>query len=247
MFRALIEQGNALAENPMTNVAKFPMWVNKNKQGEFLKWEMTALLLLQETYKGHSMVDDFKKAVDEDKKQCFIATLITQVGILEAFEKIQTKAININYDTVVCGILDRFNACAQQLKRRHEGRETIVITDEYDVQDLLHALLRLHFSDVRPEEWIPSYAGNSNRMDFLLKEAKVAIEVKMTRKGLSDKEIGNQLLIDIAKYKEHPDVKTLYCFIYDPGGFVRNPVGLENDLNKQSTDAFTVKVLVRPS
>jgi hypothetical protein len=36
-----------------------------------------------------------------------------------------------------------------------------VLKDEYDVQDLLYALLRIFFDDVRPEEWTPSFAGKS--------------------------------------------------------------------------------------
>lgn len=37
----------------------------------------------------------------------------------------------------------------------------------------------------------PSYAGGSKRMDFLLKDGEIAIEVKMMiRNGLKDKEIG---------------------------------------------------------
>ena len=132
------------------------------------------------------------------------------------------------------------------LKRRKD-HDKFIIRDEYDVQDLLHALLKLHFSDVRPEEWTPSYAGNSNRMDFLLKEAHIAIEIKMTRDNLKDKEIGEQLIIDIAKYQQHPDVDMLYCFVYDPNTILHNPVGLENDLNKLSTDNFSVKVFVRPN
>lgn len=45
----------------------------------------------------------------------------------------------------------------------------LFLEDEYDVQDLPHALLLLYFDDVRAEEWTPSYAGKSARMDFLLK------------------------------------------------------------------------------
>ena len=84
-------------------------------------------------------------------------------------------------------------------------------------------------------------------MDFLLKDEKIAIEVKMASKKLKDKEIGEQLIIDIAKYQQHPDVDTLYCFVYDPNTILHNPVGLENDLNKLSTDNFSVKVFVRPN
>lgn len=50
----------------------------------------------------------------------------------------------------------RLPAVAKQLtKRRHElgkPRETLSVKDEYDVQDLLHAVLRIDFDDIRPEE-----------------------------------------------------------------------------------------------
>ena len=45
---------------------------------------------------------------------------------------------------------------------RHGGRNTLDVRDEYDVQDLLHALLKMFFKDVRSEEWTPSYAGASS-------------------------------------------------------------------------------------
>ena len=247
MLRELIEEGHLLTQEPEIDALNQPIWVNGDKHGDFLKWEMKALLYIQQEYRGIPMVSEFKKIIDEDKKCCFLKTLFSLVGILEAFEQLQPKTVNIDYDLIIRNIIEHFNACAIQLKRRHAGRETLTIKDEYDVQDLLHALLKLHFSDVRPEEWTPSYAGNSNRMDFLLKDEKIAIEVKMASKKLKDKEIGNQLIVDIAKYKQHSDVKALYCFIYNPDGYVNNPAGLENDLNKQSTSAFKVKVFVRPN
>jgi hypothetical protein len=67
-------------------------------------------------------------------------------------------------------------------------------------------------SNIRPEEYTPSYAGRSLRMDFLLKEIKTVIEVKKTRNTLKSKEIGEELTLDIAKYKTHPNCKTLlFC------------------------------------
>ena len=67
----------------------------------------------------------------------------------------------------------------------------------------------------------------------------------MTRYNLKDKEIGNQLINDIIKYKEHPDVNTLYCFVYDPNRYIYNPDGLEKDLIKLSSDKLKVCVMVR--
>lgn len=247
MLRDLIEEGKIYRQNPEAYVADVPGWVNDDLQPDFMAWEMTALLYLQQEYKGLSMVSDFKKIIEDDKKQCLWKTLNSLIGILEAFEKIKPQ-IGKQYDyySILCEIFEHFHTCAIQLKRIHAGRNTLTITDEYDVQDLLHAILKLYFSDVRPEEWTPSYAGNSNRMDFLLKEAQIAIEVKMTRNGLKDKEVGEQLIIDIAKYKQHPYVKTLYCFVYDPDSYIYNPIGLEKDLNQQSSDDFKVKVFIRP-
>ncbi|MCD4685113.1 MAG: hypothetical protein K8S97_04160 [Anaerolineae bacterium] len=142
-------------------------------------------------------------------------------------------------------LLSQFHIIVRQLKRRHDNRATLVIEDEYDVQDLLHALLLTIFDDVRPEEYTPSYAGAASRIDFVLKQEKIVIEVKMTRDKLRDKQVGDQLLIDIGRYQEHPDCETLICFVYDPGSFIRNPVGLENDLTREQKN-LSVRVFVVP-
>ncbi len=139
----------------------------------------------------------------------------------------------------------KFHAFARQLGIRHAQRTPLEIKDEYDVQDLLHALLRLHFNDIREEEWTPSYAGKSARTDFLLKSEQIVIEVKKTRDGLDRKKVGDELIIDIARYRSHPDCKTLICFVYDPEHRITNPVGLENDLAKQA-DAISVHIVIAP-
>ena len=84
-------------------------------------------------------------------------------------------------------------------------------------------------------------------MDFLLKEEKIVVEVKMARKGLADKEVGDQLIVDIERYKEHPDCDMLICFIYDPEGRIANPQGLSKDLQNQSKDDLKVVVFINPS
>jgi hypothetical protein len=143
-------------------------------------------------------------------------------------------------------ILDRFHLVARQLRQRHDHRPTLDITDEYDVQDLLHALLKLQFDDVRTEEWTPSYAGGCSRMDFLLKKEQVVLEVKRTSQHVGVKQVGEQLLVDIAKYAAHPDCKTLICFVYDPDGRIGNPDGLKVDLEARNPENPKVLVHVRP-
>lgn len=147
---------------------------------------------------------------------------------VEAFEKIEL-------------IANRFHIIARQLQqRRHDNnspRSTLKINDEYDVQDLFHALLRLFFDDVRSEEWTPSYAGGASRIDFLLKTEQVLVETKMTRPGLTKaREISDQLIIDSDRYRVHADCKMLVAFVYDPQEYLHNPIGIERDLTKTNSE-----------
>lgn len=139
----------------------------------------------------------------------------------------------------------RFHLVAKQIHSRYNRRKTLDIEDEYDVQDLLHSLLQLFFDDIRTEEWTPSYAGSSSRMDFLLKKESIVIEVKKTRENLGNKEIGDQLIVDIERYRSHSSCKTLVCFVYDPDGRIKNPQGLERDLCRNENN-FAVKVFIIP-
>ncbi len=145
----------------------------------------------------------------------------------------------------VITILSRFHRFAQQLNHRHDDREAFVIKDEYDVQDLVHALLKLHFDDVRAEDPAPICAGASSRIDFVLKEESIGIEIKKTRKTLKDREIGNELTTDIKRYKSHNNCKVLIFFIYDPDGYISNPTGLIKDLESQSDD-MKIYVVITP-
>ena len=82
-------------------------------------------------------------------------------------------------------------------------------------------------------------------MDFLLKQEQVVVETKKTRSGLGSREIGDQLIEDIARYEPHPDCSTLVCFVYDPDGRIANPRGIENDLRRPD-DKLRVEVFIRP-
>ena len=144
----------------------------------------------------------------------------------------------------VAGILRRFDQAARALQGRQRGRRDYEIADEYDVQDLVHGILSLHFEDVRPEEWTPSYAGSSSRIDFLLKRERVVVEVKMTRANLRDREVGEELAIDAIRYRAHPDATVLICFVYDPDHVIQNPRGIEDDLAEISDGQLQVLAVI---
>jgi hypothetical protein len=124
-------------------------------------------------------------------------------------------------------------------------RAEIAIADEYDLQYLFGALLETGFLDIRTEEWTESHTGKPARMDFLLKQEFVVVETKMTREGLTDSKLGDELILDIDRYKKHAGSKALFCFVYDPDHRLKNPSGLEADLSRR-TDGLLVRVRIRP-
>ena len=174
----------------------------------------------------------------------FRGPLLSQRQILiEASRRRSTAGTAPSSIELVETVLRRYPEFLRPLTRRGRGRDALAIRDEYDVQDTVHAILRLFFDDIRPEEWTPSYAGAAARVDFLIKREQMVVEVKVTRAGLTRKEVGEQLIIDIARYKTHPDCKTLLAFVYDPERRVENSQGLESDLSGV-TDGLLVRVLV---
>lgn len=192
----------------------------------------TYAFLDSSTYKKsiNSAITVLKSFIDE----------LTEYGFESSNEVIESSAID-----KIKLIIERFHQIARQLKIRYSNRDTLEIEDEYDVQDLFHALLKLYFNDIRAEEWTPSYAGSASRVDFLLKTEQIVIEIKKTRQGLKNKEVGEQLIIDAHKYQTHSDCKTLICFVYDPEGRISNPRGIENDLSKQF-NRLPVLVFITP-
>lgn len=181
--------------------------------------------------------------IDSDIICSIQAQIQSVINVVESGMISFSESNKINYNERLELIFRRFRLVANQLKHRHDNRATINIDDEYDVQDLLHALLKIDFDDIRAEEWTPSYAGSSLRMDFLLKEIDTVIEVKKTRKSMSIKDLGEQLIIDIEKYRNHPNCKTLYCFVYDTDMYISNPKGIKEDLENNHKGFLKVVII----
>jgi len=142
-------------------------------------------------------------------------------------------------------LFSRFHTVVKQLQERQRDREPFTVNDEYDVQDLLHALLRMYFEDVRSEEYCPSYAGTKPRIDFLLKREKIAIEAKMTSKRHRRKKVREELILDKEYYSKKEGCKVLYCMVYDPEEWIKNPRGFEDDLSEKEQN-FQTKVFIVP-
>ncbi len=139
----------------------------------------------------------------------------------------------------------RLHAVARQLRLRRDYRPTLEIDDDYDLQDLLCALLKVEFDEVATEEWTPPYAEGTPRTMLLINRDQIAVVAKKTRSGLTAKELADQVTADSAYYRAQGRGSTLFCFMYDPEGRIGSPKRLETTLTSVS-EHCRVEVLVAP-
>jgi hypothetical protein len=144
---------------------------------------------------------------------------------------------------LLAGMARRFGDYARRLHVRQRGRTPVACSDEYDMQDLFEAALRLHFDDVRPEEVTPSYAGGSARMDFLVADEQIGVELKFVHDGDKSRDVGSEIAEDILRYSAHPRCKALIILVWDEGHILVNPRGLERDLTRQH-EGLSVTMIV---
>ena len=247
-LQQVIAEGEAISKTYKPNPPGIIGFETLN-QGRFRAWVVQTRVLLQ--------------AIERDPQGAYTAGFgsVTRRGAYPSsveggvqllhivFQELQAGHLETNAsppDTLVIleSLCERFHPVARQLRRRHDQRPTLDVADEYDVQDLMHALLQLHFHDIRAEEWTPSYAGAASRVDFLLKPERTVLEIKKTRRTLTEKKLGEELIVDSRRYQAHQDCDTLVCFVYDPDGLISNPRGVESDLAQETP--LKVKVLIRP-
>jgi hypothetical protein len=125
-------------------------------------------------------------------------------------------------------------------------RSTIIIEDEYDVQNLLNALLHLYFDSVQKEEYLQRFGGKNPKIDFYIPE-NVGIEVKKVRDLKHSKRILEEISADKDLYSKDPRIRELYFFIYDPDFYITNRIDFIQDLEGNFSGQFDmIKVIIKP-
>ena len=126
---------------------------------------------------------------------------------------------------VLESLLRRLPLVARQLRDRQGDRPPFRVDDEHDLEDLLRALLPLHFDDVRYERRTPSY-GPGIRTDFLLAPSAIALTTKRMKPTLRPELLREQVCEDIAYYRQR-NCRALSVCIFDPERLLSGPEQLE--------------------
>lgn len=138
-------------------------------------------------------------------------------------------------------LLRRLPETIRQLRDRHDSRPTLRVDDEYDLEDLLRAILHLHFDDVRRETRTPSYATGV-RTDFVVGPERIAVSAKIAIAARCEAELISAVHEDIRFYQQQAECGGLAVLIYDPEQQLREPRRMEVALG--ATDALSVRCVV---
>lgn len=110
--------------------------------------------------------------------------------------------------------------------RSRKGKAPFEISDEYDVQDLLHGVIRAYVKYSVQEDPLPKVGGaKSSRADISIEEIGALIEVKYVRGPDDQRRIFEEYSQDLILYTSWPHLKTLVFVIYNSGD-LRDPEAL---------------------
>lgn len=182
-------------------------------------------------------------------------TAITEIDVqLQILlEDIESTLLNIRYinksaDEVVREILNNFsNAIQKIIKNRRKDHPNFEIGDEYDVQDILYVIVKSIFPNLRDEDAIAKVGAKTTKIDLIIREERILVEVKMIKKKDSNEtHFIEQLKVDFESYHECVWLRKLFCFVYDPYKKTRD-ISNFNDLNgdrKKGDHQYNVEVIV---
>ena len=170
----------------------------------------------------------------------------------------KTTYINLSAKDLIIEILENFENSVIKItdpKERYGGKTSnpkkqpktvIKIEDEYDVQDLLYVSLKSVFPTMKYENPLAKFGGKSTRLDFVLMEEGIIIEVKQINESeKNDSKFTDQLKIDIESYHVLDYLTDLIFYIYAPKAIqdINNFLELQGERNIKGK-TFNVKIIV---
>jgi hypothetical protein len=140
----------------------------------------------------------------------------------------------------------RLPNAARILASRRAKKKPFAITDEYDVQDLLHAVLRAYLKYSVQEEPLSKIGGvRSSRADVAIEELGTIVEVKYVRGPADQQRLIDEYSNDLLLYTAWPHLKHLIFLVYNSQD-LRDPEALDKlggpqEINGVSFTSYIVR------
>jgi hypothetical protein len=217
------ELSNIDASDHIANIIKFIQNPN-NTEGEVIQEGLVSILMDELDVQKQVLLEDFERALFKP-----------------SFD-------NKTPEEIIKEIFYNFSNSVQKIiKGRRKGHDLFKIEDEYDVQDILYVILKSIFPSLRDEDPIPKVGSKSTKIDLILRDQGILIEVKMIKvKDTSENDFIEQLKIDFESYHQCQWLTTLFCFVYDPYKKTKDKTNFYdlNGVRTKNNKTFNIEVFV---
>jgi len=142
-------------------------------------------------------------------------------------------------------IFNQFGEISIPLQERRSDRKPLTMDDEADVQYLLHGLLKLHFDDVRREPHTERHSSVSPRIDFLIQNETIGVEVKRASPTRQEHSLRSELAEDKEQYRLDTNIDTLLVFVFDPEKQIGNKAEFEDSFEQETSQMETRVTVTR--
>jgi hypothetical protein len=184
--------------------------------------------------------------------ECHAILAALEMGNMESGKVVSEDLIKTGNEYAVM-IMRRFHVAAKYLSNRSRDNKKSLgyrIDDEYDVQDLLYAILKPVIHDLEREDPVPKIAGDSGRVDLCSPSCGMVIEIKYAKSPGRASALSSECRERIVLYSNWPHLRHLNFFIYDPGSNLSDPdnfiQGLTSPVTKFGDNEFSVATIISP-
>lgn len=146
---------------------------------------------------------------------------------------------------MVLTLCQRLPNAARILATRDRARAPFVISHEYDVQDLLHAVLRAYLKYSVHEEPLGKVGGaKSSRADVAIEDIGTIVEVKFVRGPKDQQRLVEEFAQDLLLYAKWPHLRHFIYLVYNSAD-LRDPEALmrlegDHDVNGTKYRVYVV-------
>lgn len=197
------------------------------------------------------MYIDAKEARDRARSVCDLATNRRLLPIWEGedhthellFENLENATPEPEIGLIIY-LCKRLPNAARILGNRRKGKVPFEVKDEYDVQDLLHALLRAYLKYSVHEEPLGKVAGgHAGRADVAIDDLGAVVELKYVHGPDDQKRLVDEYSNDMLLYTKWPKLKHFIYLVYNSQD-LRDPEALETLAGPQIINGVSFNVYV---
>src|SRR5271157_1236432 len=145
---------------------------------------------------------------------------------------------------LILQLCKRLPCSARILGIRRKGKASFEVNDEYDAQDLLHAVLRAYMKYTVHEEPLGKVGGgHSGRADVAVEELGTVVELKFVHGPDDQRRIVDEYSNDLLLYTKWPGLKHFIYLVYNSQD-LRDPEALEKLAGSQTLNGVMFKSYV---